>query len=141
MFNKICFYDLPLAWETNQLIFSNKKHAIHYFKSFFELISIITCLKSAQKACNIYPLHLKSYLLGLIFNYSTIYLKTVDQKNEDPRFSQQLYHQFSGNSQEFTNLTPLNDKTLKKVYSSLCFKIGLIWLIKKLKILDFFRGF
>ena len=72
---------------------------------------------------------------------SSIYFKTVDQEIEDLEFSQQFYHQFSCNSQEFTNLTPLNEKTLKKVYSSLCFKIGLIWLIKKLKILDFFQGF
>ena len=57
---------------------------------------------------------------------TAVYFKTVDQKNEDPGFSQQFYHQFSCNSQEFTNLTPLNEKTLKKVYSSLCFKIGLI---------------
>ena len=46
--------------------------------------------------------------------YSSIYFKTVDQKNEDLGFSQQFYHQFSCNSQEFTNLTPLNEKTLKK---------------------------
>ena len=73
--------------------------------------------------------------------YSSIYFKTLDQKIEDHGFSQQFYHQFSCNPQEFTNLTPLNEKILKKFYRSLCFKNGLIWLIKKLKILDFFKGF
>ena len=58
--------------------------------------------------------------------YSSIYLKTVDQKNEDLGFSQQFYHQFSCNSQEFTNQTPLNEKTLIKVYSFLCLKIEFI---------------
>jgi len=65
-------------------------------------------------------------LVKKVMNYSSIYFKTVDKKIEDLGFYQQFYQQFSCNSQEFTNLTPLNEKTLKKVYSSLCFKIGLI---------------
>ena len=68
-------------------------------------------------------------------------LKPLIKKWRSWIFSTDIYLQFSCNSPEFPNLTPLNEKTLKKVYNSLCFKVGLIWKIKKLKILDFFQGF
>ena len=47
----------------------------------------------------------KSGLIGR--GYSSIYFKTVDQKKDDPGFSQQFYHQFSCNSQE------LNDQKIE----------------------------
>ena len=73
--------------------------------------------------------------------YSSIYPKTVNQKNEYLEFFQQFYNQFSWNLQEFTNLVPLKERTFKNVQITSYFKNGLIWVIKKLNILDFFQGF